>query len=419
MRIGLFTDTYHPSSNGITVVVDIMKHNLELLGHEVYVVAPAASLRFWNFKEKNVLRFPGVKGLFFDEYLTSVFFPPSQYQKIKKLNLDVVTIFTPAQVGLMGAYSALNLRIPLVSQYSTDLTEYVTRYPAVMPGVLVLFATLPFVLKSKTRDTFRVARQMTKKSDSAQSWNAYSLQKTITFLHNHCSSVISVSDKVAKMLADWGTEVPVYTIPTGVDVGSVDQKKVAELKKKYNLKTTDKVLLSLGRVAKEKNIDLIIDSMPAVLAGEPNAKLMIVGNFSYREVLEKKVEAMGLSTSVFFTGRVQLKDRWNMYALADIFCFPSVTDTQALVVNEAGLMSLPIVWCDKAVNDVLQDGKTGIHAKNNPSSYTKALLKLLGDPKKCTKYGQNAQAIATKYSELAQAKKFEKVIAGLVAKNRP
>jgi 1,2-diacylglycerol 3-alpha-glucosyltransferase len=415
MRIGLFTDTYHPVVNGITVVVDIIKNNLEQLGHEVYIVAPAASLRFWKFNEKHVLRFPGIQGLFFDEYMSSVFFPHTQYQKIKKLELDAIMIFTPAQVGLMGAYSALKLDIPLVSQYSTDLAEYIERYPTVFPGLIALSASLPFVLNSSTRDVIKTGRQMTKKADTEQSWKAYTLQKSITFLHNHCSAVVSVSVKVADMLEDWQTEVPVHVIPTGVDIGKVDYKKVSDLKIKYGLKNTDKILLSLGRVAKEKNIDLIIDSLPFVLEYEPTAKLVIVGNFNYRETLEKKVLSMGLETSVIFTGKVALKDRWNMYALADVFCFPSVTDTQALVVNEAGLMSLPIVWCDEGVNDVLIDGKTGVKAKNTPSSYAKALLKVLADKNLRIQYGKKANSVATKYTELAQTKKLEKVLKDLVA----
>ena len=416
MRIGLFTDSYHPSTNGITVVVDIMKKNLELLGHEVYVVAPAGSLKYWSLPEKHVIRFAALKGLFFDEFLTSVFFPPKQLRRIRALKLDAIVIFTPAQIGLMGAYSALSDGIPLISQYSTDLTEYVERYPAVMPGVLALYTTMPFALKSRARDVLRITHQLATKNDDTMSWKAFSIQKTLTYLHNRCDTVISVSPKVAKTLRTWGTKSPVHTIPTGVDLGIVDNKKVALLKKKYGLKDTDTVLLSLGRVAKEKNIDLIIDALPFVLEYEPETKLVIVGDFSYRKDLEDKVSSMGLKKNVVFTGRVAMKDRWNMYALADIFCFPSLTDTQALVVNEAALMSLPIVWCDDGVNEVLVDGKTGLRAKNTTSSYAKALLKLVRGKTVRQQYGQTAKKRASKFSEIHQTQKLVDVIEPLVAR---
>lgn len=410
MRIGLFTDSYHPSTNGITAVVDIMRENLEKLGHEVFIFAPASSLRWWNFNERHVIRFPGIRGLFFDEFLTSVFFPPKQLRRIRKLQLECIVIFTPAQVGLMGAYSALTDKIPLVAQYSTDLTEYVERYPAVMPGVVALYTTMPFALKSRARDVFSVTRKLASKNDDSLSWKSYSIQTTLTYLHNRCDAVISVSPKVTKSLKSWGVTAPVHTIPTGVDKGIVNHTKVEILRKKYKISKDDTVLLSLGRVAKEKNIDLIIDALPFVLEYEPKVKLIIAGDFSYRATLEEKVLAMNLQQHVVFTGRIPMKDRWDVFALADIFCFPSLTDTQALVVNEAALMSLPIVWCDEGVNQVLVHQKSGLKSADTPSAYAKALIDLSSDKPLRIEYGKNARKLAQGYGEEAQTKKLVVVL---------
>jgi 1,2-diacylglycerol 3-alpha-glucosyltransferase len=410
MRIGLFTDSYHPSTNGITVVVDIIRDNLEKLGHEVYIVAPASSLKWWNFNERHVIRFPAIRGLFFDEFLTSVFFPPKQLRSIRKLQLDHVIIFTPAQIGLMGAYAAISEGIPLISQYSTDLTEYVERYPAVMPGVLALYTTMPFALKSRARDVFKVTRQLAVKNDDTLSWKSYSIQTTLTYLHNRCDAVISVSPKVTKALKSWGVKSPIHTIPTGVNRGEIHQTKLDVLRKKYKLHKDETILLSLGRVAKEKNIDLIIGALPFVLEYDKKVKLLIVGDFNYRAVLEERVKQMHLDKHVIFTGRVAMKDRWDMFALADIFCFPSITDTQALVVNEAALMSLPIVWCDEGVNQVLVHEKSGIKTANTESSYAKGLLDLIQDKRLRLSYGKNAKKLALEYTEENQTKKLVEVL---------
>jgi len=409
MRIGLFTDSYHPSTNGITVVVDIMRDNLQKLGHEVYIVAPAGGLRWWKSHEKNVIRFAGIKGLFFDEFLTSVFFPNKQYKRINALKLDAIVIFTPAQIGLLGAYCALTDNKVLISQYSTDLVEYVERYPAVMPGVVALYGAMPFALRSRPREVIDITKELARRG-GPRSWKSHSIQRTLTFLHNRCDAVVSVSPKVTETLRSWGTLTPVYTISTGVDKGSVDQKHVRALQKKYGLTDSDKVLLSLGRVAKEKNIDLIIDAMPKVLKNEPTTKLLIVGDFSYRAELERKVADMGLEDSVIFTGRVPMAQRWDMYALADVFCFPSLTDTQALVVNEAGLMGLPIVWCDEGVNEILKSNHTGIKCDDTANSYAAGILTLLGDADLRKKYGHNAKKLACRYTETRQTKLFEKLL---------
>jgi len=195
-----------------------------------------------------------------------------------------------------------------------------------------------------------------------------------------------------------------------VDKGIVHTQKLDAIRKKYKLSKDDTVLLSLGRVAKEKNIDLIIDALPFVLEYVPTAKLVIAGDFSYRKTLEEKVKAMDLDKSVIFTGRIPMKDRWDIFALADIFCFPSLTDTQALVVNEAALMSLPIVWCDEDVNQVLIHQKSGLKSANSPSAYAKALIDLAQDKQLRIQYGKNAKKLAHTYSEENQTKKLLSVL---------
>lgn len=409
MRIGLFSDTYHPSVNGITVVVDSMKRNLEAAGHTVYIVAPAPSLKWWHLPEKNVIRFAALRGLFFQESSLNFFFPPRQLRKIRSLKLDTIVIFTPAQVGLMGAYAAITDGIPLVSQYCTDLTEYVERYPSVMPAVLALFSTMPFALRANPKDMLRLSKKLAVDKQRHMSWKAFSVQATLTYLHDRCDLVVSVSPKVTTMLQTWGTKTEIVTIPTGVDKGRVDERKVVALKKRYGLHDK-KVLLYVGRLGKEKNIDLIIDSLPHVLKAHADVKLVIVGDFNYRQVLEQKVNDKGLSEYVVFTGRVAMKDRWNYFALGDVFCFPSLTDTQALVVNEAALMGLPTVWCDDGINDILHSGKTGYQTAPKPREYSRAISDLLTYDVKRVAMGKEAQRLAHKLTEKSQTDKLVRAI---------
>src|SRR3990167_7473811 len=110
MRIGLFTDTYLPTVNGVAFVVDSTRRELEKLWHEVYVFAPAPTLRY---KEANrrIIRYRAIKGISFRQNLTSVFFPPQQVRKIRRLDLDVIHFFSPNQVGLLGIYVALSENI--------------------------------------------------------------------------------------------------------------------------------------------------------------------------------------------------------------------------------------------------------------------------------------------------------------------
>jgi 1,2-diacylglycerol 3-alpha-glucosyltransferase len=135
MRIGLFTDSYRPSINGIVYVVESLKRELEALGHEVYVFCPAKSISpskqaelLHEDENSRIIRFRSITGAFFDDYDTSVFFPPVVQRQIANMHLDVVHIFTPSQIGLLGVKAAKKNNIPLIIQHCTDLYEFVNLY---------------------------------------------------------------------------------------------------------------------------------------------------------------------------------------------------------------------------------------------------------------------------------------------------
>ena len=107
MRIGLFTDTYRPTINGIVFVVDSLKSQLEAMGHEVYIFCPARSMRPAKqqellFEDNHVVRFPSFRSGFFEDFDLTLFFPPAVLRRIQELELDVIHVFSPSQVGLLG-----------------------------------------------------------------------------------------------------------------------------------------------------------------------------------------------------------------------------------------------------------------------------------------------------------------------------
>ena len=126
MRIGLFTDTYRPSVNGITYVVESLKQQLEALGHEVYIFCPGKSLRPDKQPElisedDHILRFPSIRSGFFDEFDISLFLPRRVVEEIAAMELDIIHVFTPSQIGLLGINAALTHDMPVVIQHCTDI----------------------------------------------------------------------------------------------------------------------------------------------------------------------------------------------------------------------------------------------------------------------------------------------------------
>jgi glycosyltransferase involved in cell wall biosynthesis len=102
--------------------------------------------------------------------------------------------------------------------------------------------------------------------------------------------------------------------------------------------------------------------------------------------------------------------------VADVFVFPSLTDTQAIVLNEAAHAGLPFVWIDSDLNAVLQDSKTGFQAQNTPASFAREVTKLLADKDLRVQFGRQSRTVAQKMTEAKQTKKMANLLDALVEK---
>ena len=187
---------------------------------------------------------------------------------------------------------------------------------------------------------------------------------------------------------------------------------------KYGLTGSDFVILYLGRLGAEKNLDMLIDAYKQVAARHKNSRLLMVGDFEHREHLENKVRLNHLGDSVIFTGRLPRTQLGNVYNSADIFVFPSLTDTQGLVLNEAAHSGLPIIWCDKYVNQVAKDGFNAILVRNRPKDLALAIEALMANPEKRLALSRNARLIARQFSEAKMTAKFARAIKEQIAKKR-
>lgn len=407
MRIGIFTDTYHPATNGLVVFIDIIKKNLELLGHEVYIFAPETSTKMWRSKNKNIIRFPALKGVFYDEQLTSFFFPPIRLKKIKKINLDSILVITPAQIGLLGVYAAMSFNIPLYVQYGTDLVAYVKKYPGVIYGVLALIMSMPLVLKLKPVEAVKMTNFILKSRNAIDdlSWRQNVAKAALGVLFDRSDCVITFSKKIAKQL-EVNTNASIEVLPIGADALMASQNDRNKWRNKWRVDDNDVVFIYVGRIAPEKNLELLVEAYQKTLKQVPNSKLVIVGGFFYQDELKKIVSHLALDDKVIFTGRIDRSKLGGLYAAADIFCFPSLTDTQALVLNEAALAKLPMIWCDEDLNDVLIDKLTGFKALPTKADFASKMIKLAVDSKLIKEYGLNAHKKALEFSELEQTKKL-------------
>ncbi len=264
MKIGIFTDRYLPQTDGVSFSVETYRLELEKLGHEVYVFAPRPS---WRYKERSgrVTRFASVKGLFFDDYLLTFFFPPQAMRQIEKLGLDVIHFQTPGQIGFLGAYYAIQHDIPLLTTYHTDLYEYVKHYPSVLPGSIALSLLAPAITGGGMEE-YRTTLSSITPERSVDKWNQKIVMRMMTLIHNHCDTVITPSEKITTQLKSWGTTSPLLTLPTGIDQIGTSNREAVALRKRYGLEPIDQIILFVGRIGTEKNLDLLICLAPQFFA---------------------------------------------------------------------------------------------------------------------------------------------------------
>ena len=426
MRIGLFTDTYRPSINGIVFVVESLKRELENLGHEVYVFCPAKSMSpskqaelLNEDSDSRIIRFPSIKGAFFDDYDTSVFFPPAVQRRIKELELDMVHVFTPSQIGLVGVKAAKKNNIPLVIQHCTDIYEFVDHYPAVLPGALALAGIVfPMSVRLRGHDLLEIAK-LYKPRAGVTKWNKDIIESVITILYSKADAVIALCRKSCKQLKSWQYDDYQYELvlmPNGVNALPRPTKtEVKAFREQWNLAEDDEIFGFVGRLGEETNLPLLIKSFERHIAKKrPKAKLLFVGDFEYRKTLEEMAAATKYADRIIFTGAMPREKLGLAYSVLDVFAFPSLKDTQGWVLHEAAHAGLPIVLVDKELSEVVQDGVNGFIANDNPTSFGRAIITLLEDANKRQEFGAVSKKLAAKFTESRQVKKLEKLYQELI-----
>ena len=356
MRIAIFTDTYPPYVNGVSTSTFNLANSLIANGHEVLVVTPRANEGKLE-QVGNVLYVPGfyMKKLY--GYRLINIFANKPMKIIKKFKPDIIHNQTDFSVGILARRMANKLKVPIVYTYHTsyeDYTYYVTR------GLMERFAK-------------RVVR-------------AYSKD-----LADRMTEFITPSEKTKEYMRSLGSDAYMNVIPTGIDFSifqsdKIDQEKMVAFKKEHKITPNTKVFLVLGRIAKEKSMDVSIRGFASYHKKHPEVdkRLLVVGDGPYREDLELLCGELGISHLVTFTGFVSALEVPFYYHLADIYTSASITETQGLTFMEAmAAGKIVLARFDSNLTGTIINGKTGFFFTDDASFVSQAekILSLSYDQK--------------------------------------
>lgn len=188
------------------------------------------------------------------------------------------------------------------------------------------------------------------------------------FMLHQTDAVIAPTAKVQALLEGYGVDTPVYVVPTGIDLSrfahAPSAAETAARRRSLGVPDGNKIILFLGRLAKEKNVDELIACMATMKAepGSPAASLVLVGDGPERETLTALAAASGLvvGQDVIFAGMVPPQFVSNYYHMADVFASASTSETQGLTSIEALSAGLPTVFrADECLNGVIENGVNG------------------------------------------------------------
>jgi len=160
-----------------------------------------------------------------------------------------------------------------------------------------------------------------------------------------------------------------------------------------------RILLFAGRIGKEKNIGFLLEIFPAILAQHPDTVLLIAGNGPDMEYFQNEARKAGIEDNCVFTGYVERRDLALIYAISEIFVFPSLTDTQGLVTLEAMFSGTPVVAIGAMGTLMVMGGDNGgFMVPNDPGAFTARVLELLGDPELRRRKSHEARTYAYSWS---------------------
>ena len=372
MNVAFFSESYKPYISGVTNSMETLKSGLEELGHRVLVFSP-------NYpsakKEKDIYRFPSLPSTY-PGYRLAIPMPGRTLNILKESGVEIIHSHSPYQLGQLSRHYARKLKIPYVFTMHTLLSQYMHYVPFLPEDILINFTS------------------------------AY-----IKSFCNRVDCVITPTNKVSNELRSIGVRTRIEVVPTGMDMALAEKADPKGVRYNHGIPKHAKVLLFVGRLAKEKNLDFLLKAFEAIRGDRNDLYLLIAAGGP----MNSELKGRGIRNAIF-AGAVGYPEIFNYYAASDIFVFSSLSETQGLVLAEAMACGIPqVAVAAQGVSDVVVDGVPGFVTKESIDDFAAKVSELLSDDILYLKMSQGSRSNAQKvYSKEAFARKIEQVYKSVI-----
>ncbi len=376
MNILFISDVFFPRVNGVSTSINTFATELKALGHEVTLIAPSYGDE--DIHQDWIVRVPSYK-IYFDpeDRLMSFGKLKALLPWIRDKHFDLIHIHTPFTAHYVGIHFGKKLDIPVVETYHTFFEDYLHHY-------------LPFIPQFISR---KLARAISRRQCNA------------------VDGIISPSKPMLDVLRQYGIEKPAEVVATGLDDSSFANVDGDHFRLSHDIPLTQPMLLFVGRVAHEKNIEFLLHMHVKVIKKHPEALLVITGEGPAEESIRTAIAKLGIMNQVRMIGYLDRNHELiACYKAADIFVFASKSETQGLVLLEAMAQGTAVVaLAELGTKSILIEGEGVLIAKDCADDFADKVSVLLSDEFKRKTIGARGKQYAReKWGANVLAKKISK-----------
>lgn len=346
MRIGLFTDTYLPTVDGVVNSLLTTRKTLEGMGHDVFVCAPEDKKNGNPPDEKAIYckarefkKYPGYRmAKVFSDRLTLA---------MRDYEPDLMHSHGVAVVGMKSMWASRELRVPYVLTFHTMVLDALNYYSPLKLNV---------------------------------SFVGWLVRRYLRFFLHRCRGVVVPTSAIAREVRALAPRVKMMeVIPTGIDTKRFNTNVSGqEVREAWDLDGNE-VVLHVGRLSPEKNVNTLLGAFYLVKKEKPDAKLMFVGSGPDMDNCQRHAHKLGLDDDVIFAGFIDDEMLPNYYAACDAFAITSKFETQGLVVLEAMATGKCVAGVNfRAIPEFVKEGETGfLFEPDNPFDCSRAVIRAL------------------------------------------
>lgn len=384
MKILFATDTYPPHANGTAYFVYRLAHELALRDHTVSVVAPSQTFANTKSIDNNNVTVYGMRSV---PYFNYPKFRMSPWLLLsKKIIRKIVEDTSPDIIHLQQHFAistavfdtAKKHKIPVIGTNHFQAENLIHYFP------------VPKILQDKIVN---------------YGWNWFI--KVFTKL----DAVTTPTETAAEIVAGIGFNKPITVISNGISLEHFKPSTSSNrTRQTYHIPSKKPVLLFVGRLDKEKNLDVVIKASAAALK-TCDFQLVIAGIGATRHQLEKLCKHLKIGKNVTFTGFIPDKDLPHLYQASDIFVIAGIAELQSIATMEAMASGLPVLAANaKALPELVHDGQNGyLFPPKSAQILSEKIIKLVTNNSLRQKMAKESLAIIKKHDIKNTVMQFEKI----------